>query len=492
MRNLKVLSGLFLLFLLFNTQILAQSDTPASYALLFAVDDYGPQSGLEDLANPVKNANEIALELRERYGFQTEVVVNPTLNVIKDKFEEYKAKFTRGGEFDPEGQLFLFFSGHGVESDELGFFMPSDANVEDAFYTGIAYELWRNRIDAIKCKHILVAIDACHSAHFDPQFGMRSERNFKRVGELSESDKILEDHLKYKARFFFTSDGKGEETPDNSNFAKKFLEAFRANDSSVDGFMTSSALFANYLKRADPQPGGGSFGKDESGSHFLFFDEKASTGSIDPFVKKEADIAAFSKAKTTNTVEAFQNYMDTYPKGQFRNEARSLQLGLREKLDWDLAQLKNSDGAYQEYLDKHPTGTYSKEASVTLQERKKKLMPMAVIEDPPIAPGCENEKDRASKVRCTNQKLAAFFSENVQYPTEAKNNQTTGLVVVEFIVETDGSLSNPFLRKDIGDGCGAEVLRVVWKLKDEIKGWKPARQRGQKVRSKFAYPYRFK
>ncbi|GAB5555552.1 MAG: hypothetical protein Sapg2KO_51430 [Saprospiraceae bacterium] len=489
MRTLKLLFGLLLLVLLFNTQLLAQPDTPTSYALLFAVDDYGAQSGLDDLENPVKNAKEIALELRERYGFQTEVVVNPTLKVIKDKFEEYKTKFTRGGEFDSEGQLFLFFSGHGVESDELGFFMPSDANVEDAFYTGMAYELWRNRIDAINCKHILVAIDACHSAHFDPQFGSRAERNFNRVGELSESDKILADHLKYNARFFFTSDGKGEETPDNSNFAKKFLEAFRASDSSVDGFMTSSALFANYLKRASPQPGGGSFGKDESGSHFLFFDRKASTGTIDPFVKKEADIAAFSKAKTTNTVEAYQTYLDTYPKGQFRNEARSLQLGLRDKLDWELAQLKNTDGSYQEYLDKHPTGTYKAEASATLIERKKTLFNLAAVEQTPVFPGCENKPDRKSKQQCTNQKIAEFFNKNVQLPTQVK---AAGMVAVRFVVETDGSLSNPELAKDVDGGLGAEVMRVAWKLKDEVKAWMPAKQRGQIVRCSYVYPYRFK
>ena len=48
------------------------------YALFFAVNDYQPGSGFDDLSKPIENAEAVAKELRERYAFQTEVVKNPT------------------------------------------------------------------------------------------------------------------------------------------------------------------------------------------------------------------------------------------------------------------------------------------------------------------------------------------------------------------------------------------------------------------------------
>ncbi|MEO0339260.1 MAG: formylglycine-generating enzyme family protein, partial [Bacteroidota bacterium] len=269
--------------------------------------------------------------------------------------------FRRGGGFDPNGQLLIFFSGHGIERDDLGFFMPADGDPDDPFYTGIPYDLWRNKIDALNCQHILVAVDACHSAHFDPNFKDRSDKDFKRSGELSETEKILEDHKKYKARFFFTSDGEGEETPDRSNFAKKFLETFR-NNNSIDGFMTSSVLFANYLKRATPRPRGGSFGQDEASANFLFFEKVKPKIDTRSYAQRQADVAAYERAKQADTFTSYAEYLDKHPQGSFRREAQIRQIELADETDWKYAQLKGTTEAYQEYLRRHPKGKYAAQA----------------------------------------------------------------------------------------------------------------------------------
>jgi len=59
------------------------------YALLFGTDEYDEWS---DLFNPVKDAQTIARELEENYGFKTEVVLNATTGEIMAKLREYAKK----------------------------------------------------------------------------------------------------------------------------------------------------------------------------------------------------------------------------------------------------------------------------------------------------------------------------------------------------------------------------------------------------------------
>ncbi|GAB5555553.1 MAG: hypothetical protein Sapg2KO_51440 [Saprospiraceae bacterium] len=335
----------------------SQQTSTNNYALFFAVNDYQEDSGLSDLKNPIPNAKAIAKELREKYTFQTEVVENPTLEQVFHKFAEYEKQFQRGGRLDSKGQLLIFFSGHGVERYNQGYFMPADGQTDKLYTTALAYDLWRNRIDALNCQHVLVAIDACHSAHFDPKFETRNEKDFKRSGELSETERILEDHKKYKARFFFSSDGQGEETPDRSNFARKFLEALRAGRT-VDGFMTSSVLFANYLRRATPRPRGGDFGQDDANAHFLFFEKAKTKIDTRTYTQKAADLNAWKSAQSKNTIEAYDQYLTSQAEGSFRKQAEAAIRVLADGIDWEIAQAQDTKEAYQSYLRQHPSGQY--------------------------------------------------------------------------------------------------------------------------------------
>ena len=86
-----------LLLFQYSERAVQQSSTN-NYALFFAVNDYEADSGLSDLKNPIPNAKAIAKELQEKYTFQTEVVENPTLEQIFQKFAEYEQQFQRGGQ----------------------------------------------------------------------------------------------------------------------------------------------------------------------------------------------------------------------------------------------------------------------------------------------------------------------------------------------------------------------------------------------------------
>jgi TonB family protein len=83
--------------------------------------------------------------------------------------------------------------------------------------------------------------------------------------------------------------------------------------------------------------------------------------------------------------------------------------------------------------------------------------------------------------------LYAFLARNIKYPTDAKEKGIEGRVYVSFIVETDGTFSNVKILRDIGGGCGEEVLRVLMKMPK----WTPGRVGEKKVRVMFNLPVTF-
>ncbi|MEL7223244.1 MAG: caspase family protein, partial [Bacteroidota bacterium] len=242
----------------------------SNYALFFAVNQYEQTDQYSTLTNPINDAESIAQELSEHYGFQTEVVTNPSREEIRNKMEAYHQNF-QSGAFNPNGQLFIYFSGHGDYEDlsENGCFLPSDTQPDDLGATAFQYAYWRPRIDNIPCKHILVAIDACYSGTFDPAIAMRSggTRRFGRPDEPSEQEQFLADFQARTTRLYLASGGK-EKTPDRSLFAKKILEGLRVTG--TNEVLTVGQLYENHVRRTRPLPLIGEFGSDEAGSNFLF------------------------------------------------------------------------------------------------------------------------------------------------------------------------------------------------------------------------------
>lgn len=79
------------------------------------------------------------------------------------------------------------------------------------------------------------------------------------------------------------------------------------------------------------------------------------------------------------------------------------------------------------------------------------------------------------------QKFYKFLAKNFNPPDEPGLN---GKLIISFVVEVDGSLSNFVIDKDLGYGTAQEAIRV---LKISPK-WKPATQSGVPVRSTFSLP----
>lgn len=110
------------------------------------------------------------------------------------------------------------------------------------------------------------------------------------------------------------------------------------------------------------------------------------------------------------------------------------------------------------------------------------------VDEMPRFDACEEiDGDKAALKQCATSKLLRYVGERIKYPAIARENGIKGQVVIQFVVEKDGSISNAKVVRDIGGGCGKEALRVV----KEMPKWVPGRQRSVPVRVRFTLPVKF-
>ena len=116
-----------------------------------------------------------------------------------------------------------------------------------------------------------------------------------------------------------------------------------------------------------------------------------------------------------------------------------------------------------------------------------------VVREMPRFPGCEElDTTLQAKDKCAQQVLLSFIYQNIIYPFEARQNGNEGTVVVSFVVEKDGQISQDTIMKDIGGGCGAETIRVLRLLNPSNIRFIPGKKDGKAVRVRMTVPVRFR
>ena len=98
-----------------------------------------------------------------------------------------------------------------------------------------------------------------------------------------------------------------------------------------------------------------------------------------------------------------------------------------------------------------------------------------VVEEEPVYPGGMEE-------------LMKFLQKNIRYPKEAMEQNKQGRVIVQFVVNKDGSISEATVVRSVDTYLDAEALRVV----NAMPNWTPGKQKGEPVRVKFTIPVNFR
>ena len=81
-----------------------------------------------------------------------------------------------------------------------------------------------------------------------------------------------------------------------------------------------------------------------------------------------------------------------------------------------------------------------------------------------------------------------FLGKNIKYPVQSQQAGVQGKVIVQFVVEKDGSVSNPKVVRSIDPDLDGEAVRVI----SIMPKWKPGMQKGQAVRVKYTVPVTFR
>lgn len=103
------------------------------------------------------------------------------------------------------------------------------------------------------------------------------------------------------------------------------------------------------------------------------------------------------------------------------------------------------------------------------------------VDQMPLFAGTENQ-DESFKA------IMSFVKENLHYPAVAKKQGIEGTTVVQFVIDTDGAVTDVVLLRDVGGGLGEESIRVIRSMPD----WVPGRQKGELRKVMLRLPISFK
>lgn len=82
----------------------------------------------------------------------------------------------------------------------------------------------------------------------------------------------------------------------------------------------------------------------------------------------------------------------------------------------------------------------------------------------------------------------AFIAKNIRYSKDARNKGKKGHVIIQYVVEKDGSITNIHIVKSLYPSLDAEAIRIIALMPK----WEPGRMHGKAVRCKYTLPVNFK
>lgn len=119
-----------------------------------------------------------------------------------------------------------------------------------------------------------------------------------------------------------------------------------------------------------------------------------------------------------------------------------------------------------------------------IEEEEEVKVIWSTIEEVPVFPGCENEKDKRA---CFNDMMQKHIHKNFRYPELAQEMGIQGRVSTQFMINNDGTIG-AIRKRGPHDVLEKEAVRILSKLPKMT----PGKQRGSAVKVSFAIPITFK
>ena len=198
------------------------------YCLIIGIDNYQDR-GIQDLQNPVKDAQKLYSTLINNYYFEEEnmhLLIDPTRARIIRKLDELGKLIT------PKDNLLIFYAGHGTWDQDAnnGYWLPADANVTDKT-NWVRNSTLVDYLKEIDSKHTLLISDAC--------FGGSIYSTRDAFGNLEKAFAKLYELPSRKAM----TSGMLTKVPDRSSFTRYLIQRLEENQ---ELYLTSEQLYSSF------------------------------------------------------------------------------------------------------------------------------------------------------------------------------------------------------------------------------------------------------
>jgi WD40 repeat protein len=216
------------------------------YALIMGINDY---KYIQKLETAKKDAIEVERLLRERYGFETKLIINATRMDVLNTINDFRKKLKE------EDSLLIYYAGHG-DYDKItdkAYWLPVDAERDNPTNWIMSDDITTN-IRRIASKHILIVSDSCYSG----TFVRRVVTDLSTV--KSDREGFIKRMIEKTSRTLMASGG-NEPVLDSggsshSIFAEAFLKGLKEVDENV---FTADELFYGMIRervigKADQTP----------------------------------------------------------------------------------------------------------------------------------------------------------------------------------------------------------------------------------------------
>ena len=384
---------------------------PACWDISDNMRDTGAQGYSEnELETAVNDASAVADLLRQKYGFEVTLLLNPGRSDVIRALDGLRADLTE------RDNLLIYYAGHGVLDVEAdaGFWMSVDAE-ENTQADWISIGTITSTVRAMSAKHVMVVSDSCYSGRLTRGFSVSIKSGSERAAELKRLAAKRSRTALVSGGLEPVSDGGGE---GHSVFTRAFLTALRDSNEVLDGQQLFTAVRRPVIVNADQTPEYSDIrlaGHD--GGDFLFVpvnlsvsatatDGQASAPEAAPAApESNPEIVFWESIRDGDSAANFEAYLAQFPSGIFAPIARIKLDGIRatetaavavEKPEpaaevaqplagfdarsmelsfWESVKDSQDVASIQSYIDQYPKGTFA-----TLARRR-----LDVLEDGPAA-----------------------------------------------------------------------------------------------------------
>lgn len=302
----------------------AQAANGRYFALVIGNNAY---QFVQRLQTAETDAREVSAILRDRYGFQTKLLLNANRQQIISAINSYRRELTT------EANLLIYYAGHGINDKEIekAYWLPVDARLDDNSNWISADDITSN-IKGIPAKHILIVSDSCYSGTLTRGL----EANFPAP---SERQRYLQKMFAGKSRTLMASGG---------------------NEPVADGGGGNHSVFANALLRGLAQMDKSEF---TAGELFRDFVEESVAGRVQQTPEynplrnsghESGDFVFVRHGATLKMVEAATASAPLGPAAQRPPDPSALELAF-----WDSIKNSSDPQDFKAYLDKFPEGTFA-------------------------------------------------------------------------------------------------------------------------------------